>query len=67
MNKESIIELRSKRLFSTGQDEENAFSMKDLNINGRDVMKIKDIEPSPEVGEILNYLLEKVIEELSLK
>ncbi len=43
-------------------EEENAFSVKDLKINGNDIMKIKNIPPSPKVGEILNYLLEIVLE-----
>ena len=53
-----LLKVRIKKIL----DEENAFSLKHLNISGRDVMKIKRIEPSPFVGEILNYLLEKVIE-----
>ncbi len=44
-------------------EEENAFSVKDLNISGRDVMKIRNIPPSPEVGKILNYLLEIVLDD----
>lgn len=43
-------------------EEENAFSLKDLKVNGYDVMKIKNIPPSPAVGKILNYLLEVVLE-----
>ncbi len=44
-------------------DKENAFSLKDLKVNGRDVMRIKNIKPSRKVGEILNYLLEKVLDD----
>ncbi len=54
-----LLKVRIKRIL----DEENAFSLKHLNINGQDVMKIKKIKPSPFVGEILNYLLERVIED----
>ncbi|MBN1897183.1 MAG: HD domain-containing protein [Spirochaetes bacterium] len=43
-------------------EEENAFSLKDLKVNGHDVMKIKNIPPSSEVGTILNYLLERVLD-----
>ena len=43
-------------------EEDNAFSVKDLKINGKDVMRIKNIPPSPKVGEILNYLLEVVLD-----
>lgn len=57
-----LLKVRIKKIL----DEENAFSLKHLNINGLDVMKIKNLEPSPKIGEILNYLLEKVIEDPSL-
>jgi len=59
------LELLKKRIQKI-LDEESAFSLKHLKINGHDVMKIKNIKPSPLVGEILNYLLEKVIEDPSL-
>lgn len=38
------------------------FSLKDLKINGRDIMKELNIPPSPKVGEILEKLFEKVVE-----
>ncbi len=47
-------------------EQENAFSVKDLKVNGYDVMKIKNIPPSPLVGKILNYLLEKCLDDPSL-
>ncbi|MDD5065484.1 MAG: HD domain-containing protein [bacterium] len=47
-------------------DEENAFSLKHLKINGQDVMRIKGIPPSPLVGKILNAIMEKVLEDSSL-
>jgi len=47
-------------------EEENAFSIRHLNINGHDIMKIRNIKPSPLVGDILNHLLERVIEDPSL-
>ncbi len=47
-------------------NEENAFTVKHLKIDGNDIMKIKKIRPSPVVGEILNFLLEKVIDDPSL-
>ncbi len=37
------------------------FSIKDLKINGRDVMKGLNIKPGPKVGEILEKLFEKVV------
>ncbi len=38
------------------------FTISDLAVNGHDVMKITDLQPSPRVGQILNQLLEVVIE-----
>ena len=35
--------------------------MKDLKVNGLDVMKIRKIKPSKEVGDILYDLFEKVV------
>lgn len=37
------------------------FAVRDLKINGNDVMKILGLKPGPEVGEILNKLFEKVV------
>lgn len=39
------------------------FTVKDLKINGRDVMKILDLKPGPKVGEILNSLFAEVLED----
>ncbi len=39
------------------------FTVKDLKIDGRDVMKILGIKPGPKVGEILNKLFEEVQED----
>lgn len=39
------------------------FSVRNLEVNGHDVMEILNIEPSRKVGEVLNYLLELVIED----
>lgn len=38
-------------------------SLKDLKIDGGDVMRILDIPPSKKVGEILNTLFEEILEE----
>ena len=43
-------------------DDTTCFSLKDLAINGNDVMRIIDIEPGREVGEWLNKALENIIE-----
>jgi len=40
-----------------------AFSKEDLKVSGGDIMKIRGISQSPEVGEILDYLLERVLED----
>jgi poly(A) polymerase/tRNA nucleotidyltransferase (CCA-adding enzyme) len=42
--------------------EQNALHIKDLAVNGNDVMKALKIKPGPEVGEILNKLLERVLD-----
>lgn len=39
------------------------FTVADLKVNGRDVMKILDMKPGPKVGEILNKLFEEVLED----
>lgn len=39
------------------------FTVKDLKINGEDVMKALGIKPGPKIGEILNKLFEEVVEE----
>lgn len=39
------------------------FTVADLKVNGRDVMKILDLEPGPKVGEILAKLFEEVLED----
>ncbi len=41
------------------------FSISDLKINGKDVMKALNIKPGPKVGEILNKLFEEVLEDAS--
>jgi len=42
--------------------ESSALNLHQLKVDGNDVMKIKDITPSPEVGRILKRLMEMVIE-----
>ncbi|SYZ73164.1 conserved hypothetical protein [Candidatus Zixiibacteriota bacterium] len=41
------------------------FGLKDLAINGRDLMETFNLSESPVIGEILNYLMEKVLDEPS--
>ncbi|MFZ2199362.1 MAG: CCA tRNA nucleotidyltransferase [Microgenomates group bacterium] len=40
-------------------------SIKDLNINGAEIMEILNIKPSKKVGEILNTLFEEILEDSS--
>ena len=44
----------------------NAFSLRDLAIDGNDVMRELGIPPSPDVGRILNALFERVLDEPGL-
>ncbi|EQB62895.1 MAG: hypothetical protein RBG1_1C00001G0474 [candidate division Zixibacteria bacterium RBG-1] len=39
------------------------FSVKDLKVNGNDLMKKFKLNPGPLIGKILNHLLEKVLDE----
>jgi poly(A) polymerase/tRNA nucleotidyltransferase (CCA-adding enzyme) len=47
-------------------DEEQALHVKDLKVDGKDVMKILKIKPGPKVGELLSTLLEKVLDDPKL-
>jgi tRNA nucleotidyltransferase (CCA-adding enzyme) len=44
----------------------NAFSLRDLAIDGNDVMRELGITPGPEVGRILSALFERVLDEPAL-
>ncbi|MFO7246304.1 MAG: HD domain-containing protein [Thermaerobacter sp.] len=46
--------------------EDAAFGLKDLKVDGHDVMRVLGIPPGPLVGRILNALLEAVLEDPSL-
>jgi len=46
--------------------EYNTFSIKDLAIDGKDVMKILKVGPGRKVGDVLEALLEKVLDNPSL-
>lgn len=45
---------------------ENAITVKDLNINGDDLIKEFDLTPSPLIGKILHYLLDIILDEPDL-
>jgi len=47
-------------------EEDSAFSLRDLAVDGNDVMEVAGIDPGPEVGEILEALLDEVLEDPSL-
>ena len=40
--------------------------LKDLEVNGNDIMSKFDLQPSPLVGQILNHLLEMVLDDPDL-
>ncbi len=46
-------------------EEQNAISLKDLKVNGYDIMGHLNISPGPKVGKILNSLLQIVIDDPS--
>ncbi len=41
------------------------FSLKDLAINGNDIISQFALSPGPIIGKVLNYLLEKVLDDPS--
>jgi poly(A) polymerase/tRNA nucleotidyltransferase (CCA-adding enzyme) len=45
---------------------EEALSVRDLAVDGKDVMSVLGVPPGPKVGEILNQLLEEVLERPAL-
>jgi poly(A) polymerase/tRNA nucleotidyltransferase (CCA-adding enzyme) len=46
-------------------ERDEAISIKDLKINGNDIIKLGYV-PGPDIGKVLNYLLEKVLDDPSL-
>ena len=54
------VELYKKRLVEV---QKQPFSLKDLKVNGQDVMKILKIKPGPKVGKVLNELFALVEED----
>ena len=54
------LDLFKKRLIAV---QKQPFQIKDLKINGNDVMKILKIKPGPKVGEILKKIFDQVVEE----
>lgn len=56
------IEVLAERV-SEVRAKEMALKVTDLDITGQDLMQELGIEPGPQLGEILNHLLDQVIEE----
>ncbi|MDO8610286.1 MAG: hypothetical protein Q7R95_07085, partial [bacterium] len=54
------LDLFKKRMIEVQKE---PFTVKDLKIDGDDVMKILNIKPGKQIGEILNNLFNHVIEE----
>ena len=63
-NGEYLVELQKRidRII----EEEHALHVIDLKVNGNDVMTILKIKPGPKVGQVLNDLLEKVLDDPKL-
>ncbi|MGB9660911.1 MAG: CCA tRNA nucleotidyltransferase [Moorellaceae bacterium] len=55
-----------KRRLEEIQNQKPAFGLKDLALNGYDVMEHLNLAPGPQVGEALNYLLERVLDDPNL-
>ena len=47
-------------------DKKSPFGLKDLEINGSDIMEKFNLTPGPKIGKTLNHLLEKVLDEPEL-
>jgi len=61
----SEIEALSQRIADVLK-KSTALTIKDLDINGKDLMENFQLKPGKQIGEILRYLLDKVIEEPGL-
>ena len=44
-------------------EKKTPFSLKDIALNGGDLMTMFNLEPGPEIGKILDYLMEKVLDD----
>jgi len=59
----SVINLR-KRIEKV-IEEENAITVKDLTVNGYDIMREFSLKPGPLIGRILSFLLEEILDDPS--
>ena len=61
------IKLRlAKMLKEINPDKNQTFTVNDLKISGSEIIKILNIRQGPKVGQILDYLFEKVLDEPEL-
>ena len=60
--KDFVLKVHNSRKLTTS----GGFKVKDLVIDGHDVMEVLGIEPGKEVGEVLNKLLDLVLDDPSL-
>ena len=59
--KEQVL-YETKRLFDEFIEEKNCLSIKELKINGKDLMDM-GVPQGKEIGEILSWLLDQVLEQ----
>lgn len=63
-NKNYMLDInRLSKLMQQILQEQSCFSLKDLAINGKDIMELLALKPGKHIGIILNTLLEEVIDE----
>ena len=55
-----------KKIIDKIIEEENAITVKDLKIDGNDLINEFHLKPSPLIGKILNYLLDLILDEPEL-
>lgn len=57
---------RVEKMFSAFQKERSALSRTDLKVTGVDLMRWMGAKPGPEIGRMLEYLLQKVLQNPSI-
>jgi poly(A) polymerase/tRNA nucleotidyltransferase (CCA-adding enzyme) len=55
-----------KRRIKKILEENDALNVSQLKVDGKDVMEALNIPPGPKVGEVLGFLLDKVLDDPSL-
>lgn len=51
-----------RELINSEKESDNAFTPKDLAINGNEVMQILGLDSGPQIGKVLNHLMEIVVD-----